>query len=326
MKEAIIRMLKECDGHISGQQLCDNFGVSRTAVWKVIKQLQKEGYEIEAVRNKGYHLVKSGDVMTEAEIKSCIKGTTIGRQVAYYEETDSTNTRAKYLAEQGAEEGTLVIAERQNAGKGRRGKNWTSPPGSGIWMSIVLRPDILPFQASMLTLVAAMGVFEGIYQETGLEPQIKWPNDLVLSGKKICGILTEMTTELDTIQYVVIGIGVNVNIESFPQELSQTATSLYLESGEKKKRSTLVGAIAKAFEQYYHKFLAVKNLSLLKQQYESHLANQNRQVTVMSPNGQYSGICLGINEQGELLVEKNDGQICQVLSGEVSVRGIYGYV
>ena len=193
-------------------------------------------------------------------------------------------------------------------------------------MSIVLRPDILPFQASMLTLVAAMGVFEGIYQETGLEPQIKWPNDLVLSGKKICGILTEMTTELDTIQYVVIGIGVNVNIESFPQELSQTATSLYLESGEKKKRSPLVGAIAKAFEQYYHKFLAVKNLSLLKQQYESHLANQNRQVTVMSPNGQYSGICLGINEQGELLVEKNDGQICQVLSGEVSVRGIYGYV
>lgn len=326
MKAEIIRMLKERDGYVSGQELCDGLGVSRTAVWKVINQLKKEGYDIRAVRNRGYHLVESGDVMTEAEIRSCIKGSLIGNQVVYYEETDSTNTRAKHLAEEGAPEGTLVVAETQNAGKGRRGRSWSSPRGTGIWMSVVLRPDILPAQASMLTLVAALGVSEGIFRATGLKPEIKWPNDLVLSGKKICGILTEISTELETIQYVVTGMGINVNMEEFPEELSRTATSLYLESGQKQKRAPLMGAMALALEEYYREFLKAGDLSTVKDTYEKRLANLNRQVTVLAPGGEYRGICRGINGQGELLVEREDGILCRVLSGEVSVRGIYGYV
>ncbi len=326
MKEEIVRLLKEREGYLSGQELCGSLGVSRTAVWKVIKQLQKEGYEIEAVRNRGYRLIESGDVMTEAEIKSCMGQGIIGRNVVYYEETDSTNIRAKHLAEAGYPEGTLAVAEKQNAGKGRRGRRWTSPEGTGIWMSLVLRPDIAPAQASMLTLVAALGVSEGIYEYARIPAQIKWPNDLVLNGRKICGILTEMWTELETIQYVVVGIGINVNMEEFPEELSKTATSLYLETGEKLKRAPLMGAVARAFERYYKIFQEKGDLSSLKEAYESRLANMNRQVTVMDPAGAYSGICRGIHRGGELLVEREDGQLCKVLSGEVSVRGIYGYV
>lgn len=326
MKAEIIKMLKGRDGYVSGQELCDRFGVSRTAVWKVIKQLQSEGYDIEAVRNKGYHLVEMTDMLTEAEITSCIKGSLIGSRVVYYDETDSTNTRAKALAEEGAQEGTLVVAEQQHTGKGRRGRGWSSPPGTGIWMSMVLRPDILPSHASMLTLAAALGVSQGIYRVTGIMPSIKWPNDLVLSGKKICGILTEMTTELDTIQYVVVGMGTNVNMEEFPEEIAKTAWSLYLESGRKWKRGPLIGAMAEALEEYYRKFLDVKDLSLLKEEYEKRLANMNRPVTVLAPDGNYEGICRGIDSQGQLLVERENQTLCRVLSGEVSVRGIYGYV
>ena len=326
MKAEIIKMLKERDGYMSGQELCGRLGVSRTAVWKVIKQLQTEGYGIEAVRNKGYHLADMTDVLSEAEIRSCIEGGPVGSRVVYYEETDSTNTRAKALAEEGAEEGTLVVAERQNAGKGRRGRGWSSPPGSGIWMSMVLRPDIEPSHASMVTLVAALGVSEGIFQVTGIMPQIKWPNDLVLSGKKICGILTEMTTELDAVQYVVVGMGTNVNTTGFPEELEKKASSLYLESGKLWKRGPLIGAMARALGEYYEIFMDAKDLSPLKETYEKRLANLNRQVTVLAPKGSYGGICRGIDSQGELLVELEDGTVSRVISGEVSVRGIYGYV
>lgn len=326
MKAEIIKMLKERKGYVSGQELCESFHVSRTAIWKVIKQLETEGYEIEAVRNKGYRLVEMTDRLTEAEIKSCMDGGLMGSRIVYYEQTDSTNTRAKALAEAGTASGTLVVAEQQDAGKGRRGRGWVSPPGTGIWMTMVLRPDILPSQASMLTLAAALGVSEGIYRVTGIMPEIKWPNDLVLSGKKICGILTEMTTELDSVQYVVVGMGTNVNMESFPKEIGGTASSLYLESGKKWKRGPLIGAMAKALGEYYERFMETKDLSLLKEEYEKRLVNLNRQVTVLDPQGSYQGICRGIDDNGELLVEREDHRVCRVLSGEVSVRGIYGYV
>ena len=169
MKTEVLKLLKEYDGYLSGQEICQRLGVSRTAVWKVIKQLQSEGYQIEAVRNRGYHLTASTDVLTEAEIRSCVKGELMGCRVVCYEETDSTNTRARALAEEGAPEGTMTVAERQNAGKGRRGRSWSSPPGSGIFMSLVLRPDIPPSQASMVTLAAAVAVARGIRQATGTE-------------------------------------------------------------------------------------------------------------------------------------------------------------
>lgn len=326
MKAEILSMLRETDGYISGQQLCERFQVSRTAVWKVMEQLKAEGYQIEAVRNRGYRLEEAPDVMAKAEIESLLATEWAGRNVFYFSETDSTNTQAKRMGDEGAAHGTLVVAEQQTGGKGRRGRRWESPAGSSIYMSILLRPDILPDQASMLTLVMAQSVAEAVRICTEEEALIKWPNDIVVNGKKICGILTEMSTEIEWINHVVIGVGINVNTESFPAEIAETATSLYLESGKHQKRSPLIAEVLKQFEGYYGLFLEAGDLSAMQERYNSLLVNCGREVRVLEPRHEYSGRAVGINEAGELLVCTEDGQTRRVYAGEVSVRGIYGYV
>ena len=205
MKAEILKILKKAEGYVSGQQLCEQLGVSRTAVWKAIRQLEEEGYVIEAVRNKGYRLVEDADVLTVAEMRSVLDTKWLGQEVDYFYETDSTNNRARDAAEKGASHGYLAVADSQTAGKGRRGRVWNSPHGTDIFMSFLMRPSFGPSQASMLTLVAGMAVVKGVQKATGLNAMIKWPNDAVVNGKKICGILTEMSTEEDTIRYVVEG-------------------------------------------------------------------------------------------------------------------------
>ena len=326
MKGEILKLLKETDGYVSGQELCRRFGVSRTAVWKVINQLKEEGYEIEAVRNRGYALKGAGDVLSEAELLSCLKTEWAGGRTVYFDATDSTNVQARRLAEAHAPHGTLVVSDRQDGGKGRRGRSWASPSGVGIWMSLILRPEIAPSSASMLTLAAALAVREGIQEETGLSPLIKWPNDLVLNGKKICGILTEMSTELMEIQYVITGIGINVNQREFPSEIRDTATSLSLEAGRCFRRSSLIAAILKAFEKDYTAFLKTGDLSLLLEEYNACLVNRGKEVCILDPSGEYRAVAEGIDESGSLLVTLPDGTRREIISGEVSVRGIYGYV
>lgn len=326
MKGEILKLLKETDGYVSGQELCRRFGVSRTAVWKVINQLKEEGYEIEAVRNRGYALKGAGDVLSEAELLSCLKTEWAGGRTVYFDATDSTNIQARRLAEAHAPHGTLVVSDRQDGGKGRRGRSWASPSGVGIWMSLILRPEIAPSSASMLTLAAALAVREGIQEETGLSPLIKWPNDLVLNGKKICGILTEMSTELMEIQYVITGIGINVNQREFPSEIRDTATSLSLEAGRCFRRSSLIAAILKAFEKDYTAFLKTGDLSLLLEEYNACLVNRGKEVCILDPSGEYRAVAEGIDESGSLLVTLPDGTRREIISGEVSVRGIYGYV
>ena len=326
MKSEILRLLKESDTYISGQQLCEQFQVSRTAIWKVIDQLKKEGYEIEAVRNKGYRLIDSPDVMSKAEIESLVDTKWAGKNVVYYDEIDSTNNRAKEAGDNGAAHGTLFVADMQVAGKGRRGRVWKSPSGSSIYMTILLYPDIPPVKAPQLTLLMAIAVAEGIQEVTGLETKIKWPNDIVYQGKKLCGILTEMSADMDQIHYVIVGIGINVQMTDFPKEIQNTATSLKLVTGKTLLRNELLAKVLEEFEVLYEQFVSAESLKNLKAEYESRLANKDNRVNVLAPSGAWQGICLGIKEDGALLVQREDGKVEEVIAGEVSVRGIYGYV
>ena len=203
MKKKILELLQNCPDFISGQELSERFGVSRTAVWKVIRQLEAEGYVIQAVRNKGYRLTAQPDLLTEETIQNQIHTEWAGQQLVVFSETDSTNDQAKKLAEEGAGQGLLVVSDSQTAGKGRRGRSWESRVGEGIFMTLLLKPDIAPDNASMLTLVMALAVRAGIRQVTGIDTQIKWPNDIVCDGKKVCGILTEMSAQIDYINGTV---------------------------------------------------------------------------------------------------------------------------
>lgn len=325
MKTEILTMLKQADGYVSGQEICDHFGVSRTAVWKVMNSLKEEGYEIESVPKRGYRLMNQPDVLSKNEIESRVHTQWAGRKVYYFDETDSTNNDVRKLMAEGAGHGILAVADKQTAGKGRRGRTWISPAGANIFMSIGLKPELSPDKASMLTLVMALAICDTIHEVTGLDSRIKWPNDIVVNGKKVCGMLTEMEAELDCIHSVVIGIGINVNQQEMPEEIRETATSLFLESGEKIIRAHIIEKAMEYFEDYYAQFMEKGDLSLLKEAYNARLVNMDAGVRVLDPRGEYEGIAKGINTEGELLVERN-GETVRVYAGEVSVRGVYGYV
>ena len=326
MKEEILRLLRSADGYISGQELCNRFGVSRTAVWKAINQLKEAGYEIEAQQNKGYRLMAAPDLMTEAEIKSLMHTEWVAKEVLYFDTIDSTNTKAQELAEKGYQSGTLVVADKQESGKVRRGRSWVSPSGTGIFMTLMIKPDINPNNASMLTLVAALAVAKAITSVTGEEAMIKWPNDIVVNGKKVCGILTEMNAQFDYINHIVVGIGINVHNESFPEEISQMASSLMIEAGGKRfHRAQIIAETMSYFEQYYDTFLKTQDLSALVREYDKLLVNRNKSVRVLDPKEPFDGKAMGITPKGELIVDTWESRKL-VSSGEVSVRGIYGYV
>lgn len=248
------------------------------------------------------------------------------KKIIYYKQLDSTNTEVARLAAEGAAHGTVVVADAQTSGKGRRGRGWESPAGENIYMSILSRPDCVPDRAPMLTLVMAYSVAQVLKEFGFSDVQIKWPNDLVLSGKKICGILTEMQLKDSEIDYVVVGVGINVNTSKFPEELKDTATSLYLESGRFFDRKNMVESVASYFEQAYGQFLETQNLSFLKEEYNNMLVNIDKEVRVLEPGNEYTAYAQGINSEGELLVRTIDGQEKRIYAGEVSVRGIYGYV
>jgi BirA family biotin operon repressor/biotin-[acetyl-CoA-carboxylase] ligase len=325
MKAKILAALRETDGYVSGQELCEAFGVSRTAVWKAINQLKKEGYEIEAVTNRGYRILSVPDLLSENELNSIRKTEWVGKQIYYFDVLDSTNTKANHLAEKGAEHGTLVVAGRQEAGKGRRGRSWSSPANTGIFMTLLLKPELESQNASMLTLVTALAVAKAIKRETGLAAEIKWPNDIVLNGKKICGILTEMSAQIDYVNHIVIGIGINVHNEEFPEELSERATSILLEGGKRVNRAMLIEAVWEEFENYYGIFMETQDVSKLTAEYDMCLANRGKKVRVLDPKDPYEGVAQGITARGELIVDTWESRKL-VSSGEVSVRGIYGYV
>lgn len=318
----ILELLRRQEGFLSGEDIGRELSITRAAVWKGIKKLREEGYEIEAVTNRGYRLTNPETMYNKRELEQGLKTKTMGQSIYFYEETDTTNNRARELALEGAPEGTLVVAEKQTAGRGRRGKVWESPLGTGIWMSLVLRPQIMPAEASVLTLLCGLATAEAIEAEIGLSAGIKWPNDILINGKKAVGILTEMDCEMSEVHFVIPGIGINVNTASFPPEIADIATSLYLECGKTVSRRRLVHKVLERLEEHYETFLRTGSFTAMLEDYRKHCITLGKEVHVLGREPFFAE-ALDITPEGELLVRRADnGKEEVVFSGEVSIRGV----
>ena len=278
------------------------------------------------LKGRDEYVSGTNDAYNSEELSSLLKTRWAGRKLVYMDQVDSTNLQAKREAESGAPHGTLVVADMQTAGRGRRGRGWESPSGTNLYFTIALKPSFAPEKASMLTLLMAHAAARGIREETGLVCGIKWPNDIVLDGKKVCGILTEMSAEIGYIHHVVIGVGINVRKQVFPEEIAAKATWLERECGRTVSRNRLLAGIMSAFEEDYERFLATEDLTGLLEGYNRMLVNRDREVCVLDPKGEFRGVARGITPTGELVVELESGEEVCVYAGEVSVRGIYGYV
>lgn len=306
--------------YLSGQYLAELAGCSRTAVWKHIEDLRKEGFEFDAVRKKGYKILSAPDKMTANKINLGLKTTFMGKNLHYLDSVDSTQKVAQKLAYENADEGTVVIAEEQTAGRGRMDRKWHSPKYTGIWMSMILRPSLPIPKAPQLTLIAAVSVVQAIEEVTGLLPEIKWPNDILIGGKKVTGILTELQAEADRINFILIGIGINVNTrkEEFPQELDATASSLAIEKGEAVDRERLIRNVLEKLEKLYVLYLD-KGFLPIKLLWESYAISIGKRMTARTLSGEIKGKAIGITEDGVLLIETESGKIQPIYSADIHI-------
>lgn len=307
--------------YISGQELAEVLRCSRTAIWKHIEELRKDGFVLEAVRKKGYRIVEVPHKIIPDEIRFGLETKQLGRSIHYEETVDSTQRIAQRLAYDGAEEGTIVIAEEQLGGRGRLERSWHSPKYKGIWMSIILRPRIPIMQTPQLTLLMAVAAVKGIEQATGCEPGIKWPNDLLLNGKKISGILTELQADSDRIHSLIIGIGINVNLEleDYPEELRNTASSLFIETGKEWDRATIVQTILLELEKLYSLYLE-NGFYPIKLLWESYAVSIGKRVKATTLNGSFTGIAKGITDEGVLLLEDDNGKVHHIYSADILIE------
>jgi BirA family transcriptional regulator, biotin operon repressor / biotin---[acetyl-CoA-carboxylase] ligase len=315
-KKKILKTLYEKkDEYVPLEQFVNETGKSQSELETEFNTLEEEGYIINHSK-LGYRLIKTPNLLLPYEIKRNLKTKFIGHDIHYFNEVDSTNDVAKYLAEDGAEEGTLVVAEIQNRGKGRRGKTWISPPG-GIWMTIILRPDIPPFSAPQLTLVTGVAVAETIKNELDLDVGIKWPNDILIGKKKVCGILTEVNATIDRVNYVVVGIGIDMNVDVplFPSELQKGATSLKNELDTEINGAMLVQKFLLNFENIYNKFNKGKFPEILNE-WRSLSTTIGNNVEVRTRGKTVRGEAVGINKDGILILELEDGSLRKMISGE----------
>lgn len=322
VKNEFLKRLFKANGQpISGQEIADEFGVSRTAIWKYVKEFEEAGYKIGTVRKKGYYLISVPDALTEANIHKYLRTERYGRVVHYLETCDSTQPIAHQYAQEGAIDGTVVIAEEQQGGKGRMARPWVSKAYKGIWMSVILKPELTPQQAPQITLVAAVATVQAIHEVTGLTPEIKWPNDLLLDGKKITGILTELQTDPDRVKAILLGIGINVNQEKseFPEELEAIATSLNLALGKPVNRAKLVASILKHLEHFVSLYVEEGFLPI-KQLWERHANTIGKQVRAVMLRETIEGIAVGITEEGMLELQLSDGRIRQIYSGDIELN------
>jgi len=317
----ILRLFRTETGYISGEHLSRELGVSRTAVWKHISTLRNSGYLIEAVPSRGYRLVSSPDVIDPHDVRAQLENGRVGGRLEFLKLTASTNADAFRLAEDGAVEGTVVLTDSQTGGKGRRGRIWSSPAGVNLYCSVVLRPAIMPHEAPQLTFLSAVAAARAIEQTTQLSPEIKWPNDLLVSGKKVAGLLNEMSAETDGINFVILGIGVNLNMtaDQFPGDLRHPATSLLLESGVRVDRSRFTATILRELDRLYADFLA-HGFGPVREEWQRRCNASGRQVLVNDSGTECTGgRFIGIDSDGAMLLRSDDDKLHRITCGDVRV-------
>lgn len=316
----ILRLLRSSpSGYVSGAELAASLGVSRTAVWKRIRALVREGYGIDAVPSKGYRLFASPDLLHLDEVARALTGAMIGREIVYRSSVASTNTLAMELAQEGAAEGTVVVAEVQTGGKGRLGRTWISPRGS-LAFSVILRPAVPTHKAPLVTLMGAVAAARAIQERTGLAAGIKWPNDVLVEGRKVCGLLTEMSAEPDRIRHLVLGIGMNVNLDlaELPPGVRERSTSLAAEASGFVERTGLLSEILAQLDHGYRRFLADEPSVL--DAWRGLNVTLGRRVAVSGAAEAFSGIARDIDKEGRLIVLLDDGTRQAVAAGDVTIR------
>lgn len=317
-KHLLLGLLKERRGEwVSGEGLCKRMAISRSAVWKQVCKLKGEGYVIEASPRKGYLFLEASHRVLPNEIRETLNTKVFGQgEIGHWVETESTNAVAKGLAARGAPEGTLVIAESQTNGRGRKGRSWYSPPLEGIYASLVLRPNISPSDAPKMTFMTAVAVADALSRSTSLKVNVKWPNDILVNGKKVAGILTESSMEMDAIEYMVIGLGLNVNTAVFPGSLKEKATSVLLETGRPFSRAGLVREYLQDFERYYEQFKSSGPVPIIKR-WRALTDMIGRRVSVDVIDRTYTGIVQEIDDDGVLILKDRRGRSYRIFSGDV---------
>lgn len=305
--------------YISGQMLSDELNISRSAIWKHMNELKKDGYEIEGKANRGYRIISYPNKLSENTISWGLETDWLGKNIVHKETLPTTQRVAHEMALDGARHGSIVIANEQTEGKGRIDRVFHSKKGDGIWMSVVLRPNILPYLAPQLTLLTATVLANVLDRYAGVQPQIKWPNDVLINGKKISGILTEMQAEQDQVLYVIIGIGININQEKtdFPADVQDKVTSLKMATNKAWDIVPLIQEILHTFEIKYNQFIET-GFERVKHDWENYGFRLNERLKINTGRETWEGLFLGIAEDGALLAERKPGKIEKVYSGEIS--------
>lgn len=325
MREKILKVILDNEKEfISGEELSKKLGISRTAIWKHIRILRSQGYNIESVNKKGYRLVdEPTDLLNPQNIYRNLKTKFIGKNVLHFETIDSTNNYAKKIGNE-LIDGSVIISEEQTKGKGRLGRVWESKAGEGIWMSIILKPNIIPNKAPFITLIAGASIVKAL-NILGVDAKIKWPNDITINNKKLSGILTELSAEIERVNYIVVGIGMNVKDTDFEEELKDKATSLYKENYNL-SRVDIVKEILCQFEKLYLDYIEKDDKKEVLDICRQYSAIINKEIYVIKNDQKELVDCIGINEEGNLIIKNKDGNLEEIMSGEVSIRGVKGYV
>lgn len=307
---------------VSGAELSHRLGVTRTAIWARVEELRALGYDIAASPHHGYRLQSVPDVLHADDLMALLPEVkVVGRDIRVFEVTSSTMDVAEKLARDGVPEGVVVFAEAQTKGRGRLGRQWLSPSRKGLWFSVLLRPDLRPQAATQLTVAAATALFRALREVTGVVPEIKWPNDLLIRGKKVAGMLTELNAELDHIRHLVLGIGIDVNlsVEDLPEDLRAVASSLSIETGRTWRRADLAAAILRELDRAYER-VNQRQFAVLADEWERHCSTLGRRVTIQVGDRRLTGRAESLDEDGALLLRTEHGRLERIIGGDVTLE------